>query len=116
MCWTGDSFVNLKVADHLVEHMGRRRADPAVIEVDDAAVVVEASLDFAPVILIGGKVFGRLHVPASLLAPAALAKESARKAPTIPAPAIPDKNARRLAIVNPILSRGVQNMLRMSSI
>ena len=34
-----------QVADHLVEDVGRRGADPAVVEVDDGAIDVEAALD-----------------------------------------------------------------------
>ena len=47
-----------KIADHLVEHVGGRRTDAAVVEVDDVAVVVECALDLRPVVFVGGKLAG----------------------------------------------------------
>ncbi len=44
-----------QVADHLVENVGWRGADAAVVEVDDRAVGIKSSLDLRPVIFIGGE-------------------------------------------------------------
>ncbi len=44
-----------EIPDHLLEHVGRRGAAAAVVEIDQGAVVVERPLDFAPVVLVIGQ-------------------------------------------------------------
>ena len=52
-----------QVADHLLEHVRRCRADAAVIEVDERPIGVEAALDLRPVIFVAGQVAGRFALP-----------------------------------------------------
>ncbi len=49
-----------QVANHLLEHVSRRGADTAVIEVDDRPIGVERALDLRPVIFVAREVTGRL--------------------------------------------------------
>ena len=62
-----------EIPDHLLEHMGRRRAAAAVVEIHHGAVAVERPLNLSPVVLVVSASHGGTHIrlqgPADRISP-----------------------------------------------
>ena len=101
MCSDGQLVREAQVADHLLEHVRRRRAAAAVVQVDHRAVEVERALDLAPVRLVLGDA-DRRRRPAAM----GSAWKSWRNADwrmtgsDTPAPSIEETNDRRVVMTD----------------